>query len=326
MGIDHGPKMDAARLERLALAATCTQEGVWDWRLDSHAFFASARWHEMLGRSDQTPLAHRDEWLALIHPNDRVRLLSDLDEFFGSTAEQFSHEHRLQHAEGDFRWMAVRAVAVRDAQGQARRMVGVQNDISDRRQFDNLVRSESLLDPLTQLAGRRWFARRLSRAMERAGRYPHYRFALLFIDLDNFKQINDAYGHLTGDAVLAETARRLQLCVRPGDLAARRGGDEFTVLLDHLDETADVSSVADRIRAQLALPIEVGGRQICISASIGIAASSQSYASPEAMLDEADQAMYKAKRRREGRHLAVPDQSSQEHAAEAVLAPLADLA
>ena len=292
--------MDPEIAERLALAALCMQEGVWDWRLDSNAFFASARWHEMLGRAAETPLVHRDEWLALVHPHDRARLLADLDGFCRSTEDHFTHEHRLRHADGDYRWMAVRAVAVRDREGRVQRLAGVQADVSEHHRFERLARGDSLVDPLTQLAGRRWFARRLSRALERAGRYTDYRFALLFIDLDDFKQVNDNHGHLTGDAVLAETARRLQACVRPGDMAARRGGDEFTVLVDDLDDPADALSVADRIRARLAQPIEIDGRQFRVSASIGIAVSNQRYSSPEHMLDDADRAMYKAKRREPG--------------------------
>jgi diguanylate cyclase (GGDEF)-like protein/PAS domain S-box-containing protein len=314
--------MDPAIFERLTLAALCTQEGIWDWRLDSHAFFASARWHEMLGRAGQAPITHRDEWLALVHPLDRTRLLGDLDQFFRSTDDHFAHEHRLQHADGDFRWMAIRAVAVRDDEGRARRLVGVQNDVSERRQFHELALSDSLLDPLTQLAGRRWFARRLNRALERASRYPDYHFALLFIDLDDFKLVNDTYGHLIGDAVLAETAQRLQSCVRPGDMAARRGGDEFTVLIDDLNDPDDACKIAERIRAKLSLPIEMGERQICISASVGVAVSSQGFVSCEHMLDAADRSMYKAKRR----GAAISPELSQAPADERAAAPLAPLA
>ncbi|HUY87772.1 MAG TPA: sensor domain-containing diguanylate cyclase [Pirellulales bacterium] len=313
--------MNPVVLDRLALAALCTREGVWDWDLASHVFFASARWHEMVGRANVAPLVHRDEWLALMHPHDRTRLLGDLEAFFASTAYHFEHEHRLLHGDGDYRWMAVRAVAVRDAQGRAQSLVGVQSDISDRAQLDALARYDALLDPLTQLAGRRWFARRLNRALERSARCAGYHFALLFIDLDNFKQINDGYGHLAGDVVLAEIARRLQAGVRPGDMASRRGGDEFTVLLDDLDDPDDAFLAAERIRAQLAMPIEVAGRQFCISASIGVAISSQGYVNSEAMLDEADRAMYKAKRRASGRGASGVQSSSEAPAVDATAEP-----
>lgn len=293
--------MNPVVADRLALAALSTREGVWDWDLHSHAFYASARWHEMLGRANHPSLSHRDEWLALVHPSDRSRLLDDLGTFFASADYHFEHEHRLLHQDGDYRWMAVRAVAVRDGRGCASRLVGVQSDISDRTQFDALARGDALLDPLTQLAGRRWFARRLNRALERSVRCASYHFALLFIDLDNFKQVNDRHGHLAGDAVLAEIARRLQTCVRPGDMASRRGGDEFTVLLDDLDDPADAFVAVERIRAQLAQPIDVAEHQVCVSASVGVAISSQGYLNSEAMLDEADRAMYKAKRQARGR-------------------------
>jgi diguanylate cyclase (GGDEF)-like protein/PAS domain S-box-containing protein len=287
--------MDLQTFERLALAALCTQEGIWDWDLRTDAFFASLRWQEMLGRAGETPAAHRDDWLATIHPKDRARLERDLDALLRSTATRFEHEHRVRHAQGDVRWMGVRAVVVRDAQGRAERVVGVQTDISDRKQFEALARNDSLYDPLTRLATRRLFDRRLSRALERARRHADYHFALLFVDLDHFKQINDGLGHVAGDCVLAETARRLQACLRPGDMVARRGGDEFTVLVDDLDDLADALGVADRIQLQVGAPIELDGQCVSVSASVGIAASSRGYALAAEMLRDADQAMYRAK-------------------------------
>lgn len=287
--------LDDQDFERLALAALCTQDGIWDWRLDTNSFFVSPRWQEMLGRHGEAPLAHRDEWLELVHPKDRARLLEDLTAALNSEATRFEHEHRLKHANGSYRWASVRAVIVRSAGGIAQRVTGVQTDISERKHFDALAHADTLYDPLTQLAGRRLFDRRLTRALERAKKHADYAFALLFIDLDRFKEINDTHGHLVGDSVLAEIARRLQSCVRPGDMISRRGGDEFTVLIDDLDDSTDALRVAERIQAQVAAPLECAGKRLLISTSIGIATSRPDYASPEDMLHEADQSMYQAK-------------------------------
>ncbi|HVX60365.1 MAG TPA: sensor domain-containing diguanylate cyclase [Pirellulales bacterium] len=288
--------LDAQSLERFALAAQCTLDGIWDWRLDTGSFYVSPRWLEMLGRQGEAGPADRDQWLDLVHAKDRVRLQNALNAVLASDAAHFEHEHRLKHVNG-YRWVAVRAIILRSAEGVAQRMTGVQTDISDRKHFDALARSDSLHDALTQLPGRRLFDRRLNRAIERARKHSEYAFAVLFIDLDRFKEINDAHGHLVGDGVLAEVARRLLACVRPGDAIARRGGDEFTVLVDHLDDLADALRVAERIREQVAAPLEFGGHCFSISSSIGIATSNRGYESADDMLHDADRSMYQAKLR-----------------------------
>jgi diguanylate cyclase (GGDEF)-like protein len=150
-------------------------------------------------------------------------------------------------------------------------------------------------DPLTGLPDRRLFERRLDQAMERRRQRDDYRFAVCFIDLDNFKSINDRFGHLIGDGVLREVARRLAGCVRPGDMVARFGGDEFTVLIDDLHSDADARRVARRILTQLERPVSVDGQLVGVAASIGVATDSRDIRRIEDLLHDADRAMYRAK-------------------------------
>jgi diguanylate cyclase (GGDEF)-like protein/PAS domain S-box-containing protein len=152
-------------------------------------------------------------------------------------------------------------------------------------------------DPLTGLPDRRLFERRLERALERTRQHDDYSFAVCFVDLDNFKAINDSAGHIVGDRVLCEVACRLVGCVRPGDMVARFGGDEFTVLLDDLYGDADASVVARRILARLEQPVIVDGQSFGVAASIGVAMGSPSQRRIEDVLHEADRAMYCAKAR-----------------------------
>lgn len=154
-------------------------------------------------------------------------------------------------------------------------------------------------DPLTGLANRRRFEEHLEQALADSRRRgpPDSRppFAVLFVDLDGFKEVNDRFGHLTGDRVLATVASRIARCVRPGDLVARFGGDEFTVFLDDVRSREDAESIARRIARHLAEPLRVAQQEICLGASVGIALSSEGYAQAEAMLEAADRAMFQAK-------------------------------
>ncbi len=150
-------------------------------------------------------------------------------------------------------------------------------------------------DALTGLPDRRLFETRLETALATARGRADYAFAVLFVDLDGFKAVNDTFGHLAGDGVLCEIAARLTRCIRPGDMVARFGGDEFTILVDDLRGPADAVGVAERIQSQLEKPAEVEGRPVTIAASIGIALSRESYRTPQQMIHDADRAMYRAK-------------------------------
>jgi diguanylate cyclase (GGDEF)-like protein/PAS domain S-box-containing protein len=151
------------------------------------------------------------------------------------------------------------------------------------------------VDPLTGLPDRLAFDARLADLLEQAQRQAGWRFAVLFVDLDRFKPVNDAFGHLHGDHLLREVARRLAACVRPGDMVARRGGDEFTVLVDRLQDHQAAIGVAERIQSQLNAPLEFHGQRLTITASIGIAMSASHYRTPDEMIHDADRAMYRAK-------------------------------
>ncbi len=150
-------------------------------------------------------------------------------------------------------------------------------------------------DPLTGLPDRRLFERRLDRALGRARQHDDYKFAVCFIDLDNFKEINDACGHLVGDRVLCEVARRLSGCVRPGDMVARYGGDEFTVLVDNLHGDGEAMLVARRILGQMEMPATIDGRSLKVALSIGVAVGSRDDRRIQDLLHAADRAMYGVK-------------------------------
>jgi diguanylate cyclase (GGDEF)-like protein len=171
----------------------------------------------------------------------------------------------------------------------------LRNDLSVKRQTQEHLLYSTLHDALTGLPNRSLFIERLRHAMRRAARHPDDLFAVLFLDLDRFKEVNDNLGHFAGDELLRAVARRLEACIRPEDTVARLSGDEFAILLESMTETSDAGRVAERIEEALSFPINLAGAEVATSASMGIVTSSMAHDQPEQILRSADMAMYRAK-------------------------------
>jgi diguanylate cyclase (GGDEF)-like protein/PAS domain S-box-containing protein len=189
----------------------------------------------------------------------------------------------------------VQTLPIRDEHGAVIGGMVVTQEITERKRAEEALRLQALYDPLTQLPNRMLLRDRLDRAEARAQRSPHTSVALLFLDLDHFKTINDNYGHVTGDAILVEAARRMETCVRPGDTVARLGGDEFVVLLEDMEDMSAATVVAERLIAAFDAAIAVDHHQIHLGVSIGIAGANQDI-NPSTLLHQGDAAMYAAKK------------------------------
>ena len=272
--------------ERYTLSVQGANDGVWDWNLLTDKVYLSSRWKDMLGWKENESDNHLGAWLDRIHHDDLERFKSGLLAHFQGKTPHFESEHRIRHQDGTYRWVLSRGLAVRDAQGKAYRMAGSQTDLSSRR---------VLYDQLTGLSNRTLFLDQLERALKQTKRQDDYLFAVIFLDCDRFKVINDSLGHLVGDQLLIQVARRLEACLRPGDVVARLGGDEFTILLENIQDISDATRVASRINQELMRPFNLTGRIAYISASIGIALNSPDCNQPEELLRNADTAMYRAK-------------------------------
>ncbi|MFL5382490.1 MAG: putative bifunctional diguanylate cyclase/phosphodiesterase [Longimicrobiaceae bacterium] len=284
----------AASNRRYALAAQGAHDGLWDWDLAAGRVYYSPRWKEIVGRADHEVGTGPAEWLERIHPDDRARVEAELFREGEPSGSLVEAEHRVAHADGGWRWVLARGVRVVDGAGRVVRMAGSQSDVSERKRFEEQLVHDALHDSLTGLPNRGLFMDRLERAIAYARRRPEHPFAVIFLDLDRFKVVNDRLGHLGADAVLVALARRLEGCVRAGDSVARLGGDEFALLVQ---DVADPSVVAQRILEELRRPFEVAGQQLPVSASMGIAISSTGFTRPEDALRDADAAMYRAKAR-----------------------------
>jgi diguanylate cyclase (GGDEF)-like protein/PAS domain S-box-containing protein len=279
--------------DRFAAAAQAAGDAVWDWDLASDRLWLSGAWTALSGvnAEGEEPGA----WLDRVHPSDREPLQAAIQAHLEGQAPRFENEHRIRHQGGGWRYVLARGKAVADPAGKPIRFCGTMMDITSRRAAADRVLHDALHDPLTRLPNRNLFLDLVKRSFARARRREGYTFAVLFLDLDHFKSVNDGLGHAAGDELLLQMARRLQLCLREGDTLARQGGDEFTILLDDVKDPIDAQLVASRIHEATSQPFEIGGHEVFSTTSIGIALSAPSYARPEDLLLDADTAMYRAK-------------------------------
>lgn len=287
--------------ERYALAMRGAEDGLWDWNLEAGEVFYSPHWKAMLGYADDEIGDSPDEWLDRVHPDDLAGFEAELQAHLEGRVSRFQCEHRILHADGDYRWVVARAVAERDDERGPYRIAGALTDITERKNVEEQLEQEALYDALTGLPNRVLLTDLLQRSFSRLERRDDYRFGLLFMDLDDFKAVNDSLGHTAGDELLVEVGQRFQEALRPGDVVARIGGDEFCILLDEINDASDTTRVAERVQQILQRPVDLGGREIRTSASIGIAVSDADVETPEEMLRVADTAMYRAKSSGRGR-------------------------
>ena len=215
---------------------------------------------------------------------------------------RFEEEGWHIRRDGSQFWANVILTALRDEKGSLRGFSKVIRDITERKQAEEQLLYNAFHDALTGLPNRILFMDRLGQALKHGKRHENYLFAVLFLDLDRFKVINDSLGHTLGDQLLIAIARRLEACLRPTDTVARLGGDEFTILLERIEDVSDAIRIAERIQAELTLPFELSGQEVFTGASIGIALSATDYRRSEDLLRDADIAMYQAKSLGKGRY------------------------
>jgi len=290
-----------AHSERFGLISNCSNDGIWDWDLKSNKVFFDDRWKAIIGHEPQDELADSmDEWMDRIHADDLELFKTEIEASLTGWTTVFKNEHRLQHRDGSYRWILSRGMTARHDDGTVYRIAGSIIDITDSKGAEQQLLHNAFHDVLTGLPNRALFMDRLKRSLNRAKYRPDYLFAALFLDLDRFKVINDSLGHQVGDELLVGIARRLEKCMRPGDMIARLGGDEFAVIIDNLKGSDDAIQAADRLHQEMSVPYLLSGREVYASASIGVALSQSHHENAQDFLRAADTAMYHAKSRGRG--------------------------
>ena len=290
--------------ERLALAADGANDGWWEWDLRTKEFYYSARWREIAGISGEVGIGSPEEWLDRVHPEDAGPLREALKAHLSGSTPHFQHEHRIRQKDGTYRTFLCRGVVGRGSAKTPARIAGSLTDTTEHALVQQQLRTAGFRDPLTGLRNRADFVEGLGRRLE-AFKQPHHgggRFAILYLDLDRFKVVNDSLGHLVGDEMLIAVSRRLETCVRDGDTLARLGGDEFAILLQTIGDEQQANVIAFRIQESLSQPIMVAGREVFTTASIGIAFGTSEHSNPDEIMRDADTAMYQAKSRGKARH------------------------
>ncbi len=247
----------------------------------------------LLGYTQQE--LRENSFRTILHSEDLGETLVKMHELMEGIITTFQLENRCIHKRGHTIWVLSSASLVKSEDGKARHLVFQIQNISDRKQAEDQIRFAAFHDGLTGLPNRTLLSDRMSMAVERAKRSSEYKFAVLFIDLDRFKVVNDTMGHETGDKLLIDLSNRLKECVRALDTVARLGGDEFAVLLDGITNQELAIEIVNRIQASLSRPFDLEGQEFFTSASIGVSFSSLGYESPEDILRDADTAMYRAK-------------------------------
>ncbi|MDM8527645.1 EAL domain-containing protein [Anaerolineales bacterium HSG24] len=283
--------------ERYALAAEGTNDGLWDWELKEHRIYFSPRWKAMLGYADYEIKPNLTEWFERIHPDDLQVFSQQLKHHLDGDYALLQAEYRIRHRNGSYRWVLCRGIAIRNGKGKPYRVVGSQGDITDRKQAEERLRRDALYDKLTNLPNRTLFMERLEALFKQAKNCQSYKMGIIFLDLNRFKLINDSLGHQAGDKLLIIVARRLEKAVRDQDLVARLAGDEFTILLDGFADIDEIDQISSRIKTEMVAPIDLSGQTIFVTVSIGVVFYKTDYESAEALLNEADIAMYADKNR-----------------------------
>ena len=295
---------DALKLsqERFQLVTQATSDAVWDWNLFSDEIWWNDGIYKLFGYTPEEMGGEIMGWQERIHPEDRERVVRDIHQHIDAGKAHWTAEYRFTRKDGSYAFVIDRGYVVYDQDEMPVRMIGSIMDVTERKSLEEQLTHQALHDPLTNIANRALFQNRVDHALAKLPR-SNSQLAVLFLDLDNFKAVNDSLGHAAGDKLLIAVAERLQDCLRTTDTPARLGGDEFSVLCESVHRVDEAVMIAERILAVFRQPFMIDGKETFVGTSIGIAASSDASMTSEELLRNADLAMYLAKSQGKGTYV-----------------------
>jgi len=285
-------RADAER--RLELAVDIAKLGSWEWDLVEQTVYFSPQWKRLLGYQPEELPDQISEWSDRLHSDDKEDVIKTLERFIDRPSGTLESEFRMQHRDGHYLYMIAQAIADKNNDGKTIKIIGTMLDVTEQKLVEQRVREAAQHDPLTGLPNRALIFEYAGHLLAAASR-KHSRGAMLFIDLDRFKPINDLYGHEVGDRLLREVAARMMACVRHEDLIGRIGGDEFVIVLPFLGKGYTAPTVAKHVIDALSRPFEIDELSLSISASVGISFYPAQGMDVDTLLHRADLAMYHAK-------------------------------
>ncbi len=304
MAIERKRTEEALQLsqDRFDLITRATSDAVRDWDLSSNEVWWNEGLQKLFGYQSDEMGTTLTSWSDRLHPDDVERVSADIHRHIESGKNNWTDEYRFRRKDGTYAFVIDRGYVVYDQDEKPIRMLGSMMDVTERKSLEDQLTHQALHDPLTKIANRILFRNRVEHALSKLVR-NHVSIAVLFLDLDNFKSINDSLGHAAGDKLLVAVAGRLQDCLRNSDTAARLGGDEFAVLVESVVHSDEATNIADRILEVFRQPFVIEGNEVHVGTSIGIATGSADTVGSEELLRNADLAMYLAKGRGKGKHV-----------------------
>jgi diguanylate cyclase (GGDEF)-like protein/PAS domain S-box-containing protein len=304
LAIERKRADEALRLsqERFELVTRATSDAIWDWNLGTDELWWNEGFQKLFGYSAEETGTYILSWIDRIHPDDSERVMQDIHRHIESRKQNWSDEYRFRRSDGSYAFVIDRGYLVYNEENWPVRMLGSMMDVTDRKSLEEQLTHQALHDPLTEIPNRALFRDRVDHALAKLVR-TNTSLAVLFLDLDNFKAINDSLGHAAGDKLLISVAERLQDCLRTTDTAARLGGDEFAVLVDTVHRSDEAVMIAERILSVFKQPFVIDGKEVYVGTSIGIAGSSAEAMNTEELLRNADLAMYMAKSHGKGKFI-----------------------